>query len=349
MSSLIPIIQMIQQSGAELVQLVPGEPGVAVVGGKSHRMGSQPVAARATQEMAQEVMALDEIPAAGERARVVRHEIDGVTYVIEVARQPAGITLAIRPPAKGGVKAAAPAPPPAAAAPAPAPAPASPAAPAAAPAPAPAASAATDGAKRRASGQHGRASRPPPAKRNRASVAPEPPATPVVIELDTGREGAKRGSPVVAAGPTGEQRIDPILREMISRQASDLHLSADNPIAMRIHGEMCFFTDRPALGSDEIFSLVRDIMTDKARREFEEVRDADFAYEVPGLARFRVNVFVDRKGVGTVMRQIPAEVITAGQLGLPQACLDFCHLTKGLVLVTGPTGSGKSTTLAAMI
>jgi twitching motility protein PilT len=79
------------------------------------------------------------------------------------------------------------------------------------------------------------------------------------------------------------------------------------------------------------------------------LRDADYAYEIKGLARFRVNVFQDRNGVGSVMRQIPIEVLSAEKLGLPKACYDMCWLSKGLVLVTGPTGSGKSTTLAAMI
>jgi twitching motility protein PilT len=85
------------------------------------------------------------------------------------------------------------------------------------------------------------------------------------------------------------------------------------------------------------------------RETFEELRDADCAYEIPGVSRFRVNVFEDRKGIGTVIRTIPVEILTVEQLGLPQACLDLCYLSKGLVLVTGPTGSGKSTTLAAMI
>jgi twitching motility protein PilT len=90
-------------------------------------------------------------------------------------------------------------------------------------------------------------------------------------------------------------------------------------------------------------------MTDKARTDFAETHDADFAYEIPGLARFRVNVFEDRNGVGSVMRQIPIEILTVEKLGLPKACIDLCWLSKGLVVVTGPTGSGKSTTLAAMI
>src|SRR5262249_25587088 len=89
--------------------------------------------------------------------------------------------------------------------------------------------------------------------------------------------------------------------------------------------------------------------SEKASRDFEALSDADFAYEIPGLARFRVNVFRDRKGAGAVFRQIPIEIVPAETLGLSRAVLELCALSKGLVLVTGPTGSGKSTTLASMV
>jgi twitching motility protein PilT len=135
---------------------------------------------------------------------------------------------------------------------------------------------------------------------------------------------------------------------MISKQASDLHLTSNAPPILRIHGEMTF-TKRQLLTSDQILALMRPILSEKARHDFEEKNDADFAYEVPGLARFRVNIFVDRMGTGAVLRQIPIEIIPAEKLGLQQSLLDLCYLTKGLVVVTGPTGSGKSTTLASMI
>jgi twitching motility protein PilT len=103
------------------------------------------------------------------------------------------------------------------------------------------------------------------------------------------------------------------------------------------------------LSSDAILGLLGPILSEKARKDFDEKHDADFAYEVPGLARFRVNAFLDRNGVGAVLRQIPIDIIPAEKLGLPQALIDLCFLTKGLVIVTGPTGSGKSTTLAGMV
>ncbi len=143
--------------------------------------------------------------------------------------------------------------------------------------------------------------------------------------------------------------IDELLEEMMSKQASDLHLTSGASPALRVHGEMHFLKERPQLTSDAIMALMTPLFPEKARADFDEKRDADFAYEVPGLARFRVNVFVDRNGTGAVLRQIPIDIIPAEKLGLPQAILDLCFLTKGLVVVTGPTGSGKSTTLAGMV
>jgi twitching motility protein PilT len=146
-----------------------------------------------------------------------------------------------------------------------------------------------------------------------------------------------------------ERLIDEILDEMMSKKASDLHLSSNCHPALRVHGEMHFLKERPVLSSDAILGLLGPIFSEKARKDFEEKHDADFAYEVPGLARFRVNAFLDRNGAGAVLRQIPIEIIPADKLGLPQAVIDLCFLTKGLVIVTGPTGSGKSTTLAGMV
>jgi twitching motility protein PilT len=171
--------------------------------------------------------------------------------------------------------------------------------------------------------------------------APEPqPAYASVPEMQAVKPPRKR---------IGGHAIDELLEEMMSKQASDLHLTSSSSPALRIHGEMHFLKERPVLTSDNVMQLMQPIFSEKARVDFEEKHDADFAYEVPGLARFRVNVFLDRMGVGAVLRQIPIEIIPAEKLGLPQAVLDLCYLTKGLVVVTGPTGSGKSTTLAGMV
>jgi twitching motility protein PilT len=108
-------------------------------------------------------------------------------------------------------------------------------------------------------------------------------------------------------------------------------------------------TDFGQLTAEEVWNQLERVIPDKNRREFEERNDTDFAYEVEGLARFRANVFRDRFGPGAVFRVIPFEVLSPEKLGLPRAVIQLCYLTKGLVLVTGPTGSGKSTTLAALI
>jgi twitching motility protein PilT len=160
-------------------------------------------------------------------------------------------------------------------------------------------------------------------------------------------------APAVSSGGLPSERdtseMDELLRDMVSADASDLHLSAGAVPVHRVHGEVKFLNERGAMSSDDVRNLVFSILPDDVRATFEERRDADYAYEIPGVSRFRVNVFEDRKGIGTVCRTIPVEILTAEQLNLPQACLDLCYLTKGLVLVTGPTGSGKSTTLAAMV
>ncbi len=159
-------------------------------------------------------------------------------------------------------------------------------------------------------------------------------------------------APVVTQASPGKRdttAIDELLRHMVEAGASDLHLSAGAVPVLRVHGEIKFLSERGVLSSDDVKKLVYSILDDDVRKTFEELRDADCAYEIPGVSRFRVNVFEDRQGLGTVIRTIPVEILTVEQLGLPQPCLDLCYLTKGLVLVTGPTGSGKSTTLAAMV
>jgi twitching motility protein PilT len=136
---------------------------------------------------------------------------------------------------------------------------------------------------------------------------------------------------------------------MVESGASDLHLSSGSCPVLRVYGEIQFLKDQGALASEDIRRLLYSILDPETRRIFEETHDADCAYEIPGLSRFRVNVFEDRHGVGSVIRTIPVSILTAAELGLSQSILDLCFLTKGLVLVTGPTGSGKSTTLAAMV
>ena len=130
--------------------------------------------------------------------------------------------------------------------------------------------------------------------------------------------------------------------------ASDAHLTAGEPPRLRINGDMKKI-EHASLSAEEVHNMVFDIMSDGLRRQFQETNDVDFSFELGDLARFRVNVFRGRRGEAAVFRTIPTKVMTVEDLGLPPILKEICDKEKGLVLVTGPTGSGKSTTLAAMI
>jgi len=143
--------------------------------------------------------------------------------------------------------------------------------------------------------------------------------------------------------------IDEYFKMMKDNGSSDLHYSVGSPPMFRLHGEMVVIEGKAELTVEDTTAHLTEIMPEKAIQEFKELNDTDFAYALPGVARFRSNIFMDRKGMSAVFRVIPEEILTAEQLGLSQAILDLCYLPKGMVLVTGPTGSGKSTTLCAMI
>src|SRR5436309_9167552 len=143
-------------------------------------------------------------------------------------------------------------------------------------------------------------------------------------------------------------KIDDYFRLMVEKKASDLHMSSDTPPMLRVGGEMIAISDQP-LSPEALRALFDPIMPERNRLEWEKCHDTDFAYQVDGLARFRCNVFADRRGIGAVFRLIPSKILGFKELGLPDCVKKLCFLSKGLVLVTGPTGSGKSTTLAAMV
>lgn len=147
----------------------------------------------------------------------------------------------------------------------------------------------------------------------------------------------------------GGLAIDRILRQLVDVGGSDLHMTAGHLPYVRRDGEMRPLEGWEPLDSETIEAWMMEAAHEGAQEQFQNSNDADYAHEIPGVARFRMNVFRDRNGVGGVMRTIPSKVLTADQLGLPDVVRKFCTLPKGLVLVTGPTGSGKSTTLAAMI
>ncbi|MCF8721942.1 type IV pilus twitching motility protein PilT [Nitrospina gracilis] len=143
-------------------------------------------------------------------------------------------------------------------------------------------------------------------------------------------------------------KIDAFFKLMNEQGASDLHLVAGSQPVLRIHGDMERVKYK-VLENDELKAILYEIAPEDKIKVFEETGDIDFAYEVPGLARYRANYFQQKWGVGAVFREIPSTILTAEQLGLPSVLTKLAMLHKGMVLVTGPTGSGKSTTLAAMM
>ena len=142
--------------------------------------------------------------------------------------------------------------------------------------------------------------------------------------------------------------ITELLAFSAKQGASDLHLSAGLPPMIRVDGDVRRI-NLPPLEHNEVHGLIYEIMNDKQRKDFEEFLETDFSFEVPGVARFRVNAFNQNRGAGAVFRTIPSKVLTMEDLGMGQVFKDVSMVPRGLVLVTGPTGSGKSTTLAAMI
>jgi len=171
-----------------------------------------------------------------------------------------------------------------------------------------------------------------------------PPASPT--PMASGAPPAARPQPAGGGDPAEMEKLFAL---MIERKASDIHINAGNPPILRIDGVIVPLTDRPVMGPEDTERLLWPIAPERNREEFQRRNDTDFAYELRGVARFRCNFFRDRKGMGGVFRVIPTKILSAEEMGLPKEILDLCRLPKGLVLVTGPTGSGKSTTLAALI
>jgi twitching motility protein PilT len=166
---------------------------------------------------------------------------------------------------------------------------------------------------------------------------------------------ARRESRPVAAH-TAEERaanalamMDGLLKVLVEKKASDLHLRCGEAPLMRIDGAIVRLEGYDIIENDLMEAMLRAIMPGRSRQEYADTNDTDFAYELEGLARFRCNALRERRGAAGVFRVIPTEVVTVEQLGISAELQQLCHLNKGLVLVTGPTGSGKSTTLCALI
>jgi twitching motility protein PilT len=206
---------------------------------------------------------------------------------------------------------------------------------------------------------------PPPPRAPRASVIAAAPMVdaPVAPQAGGGGSGGGGGggggTPASAQGAlpgefassqyqAAEQRLGKLLRALVTSASSDLHLRVGEPPLFRTHGEIAR-QGGPALSVQDLELLILSIMPERNRGEWKETGDTDFAYEIAGVARYRVNAARDRKGPVAVFRVIPAKVVSVEDMGLSEEVQRLCYLTKGLVLVTGPTGSGKSTTLCALI
>ncbi|MFL5619124.1 MAG: PilT/PilU family type 4a pilus ATPase [Gemmatimonadaceae bacterium] len=190
------------------------------------------------------------------------------------------------------------------------------------------------------------------AAQSAAAANPTPPVSNPAIRLVTATHGSIAADADAIAHFDGADRaramLDVLLRAMVERGASDLHLRCGEPPILRLHGEM-HRLDEPPLEPLWLDAMLRSIMPERNRREYSDSNDTDYAYELEGLARFRANALKDRRGPAAVFRQIPATVVTVEQMGISQEVQKLCQLNKGLVLVTGPTGSGKSTTLCSLI
>jgi twitching motility protein PilT len=142
--------------------------------------------------------------------------------------------------------------------------------------------------------------------------------------------------------------ITELLAFTVTNKASDLHLSAGMPPMIRVDGDVRPL-DLPALDHSQVHDMIYDIMNDRQRRDYEEFLETDFSFEIPGLARFRVNAYNQHRGAAAAFRNVPNKILTLEELEAPQSFAELAMLPRGIVLVTGPTGSGKSTTLAAMV
>jgi twitching motility protein PilT len=184
-----------------------------------------------------------------------------------------------------------------------------------------------------------------------------------VERVATATNGDGTGGGAAAAGLAGagaepglgdgfdesELHVNALLEKLLELRGSDLHLTAGSKPIVRVHGELRPLTDFDTLNGSQIREMLYAVITQKQREKFENELELDTSYTLPGRSRFRMNVFLQRDSVGAVLRAIPYEIVAFDQLGLPPSVEQFAELPRGLVLVTGPTGSGKSTTLASLV
>ena len=334
-AKLDPFVDVLLREHGDQLYLLPDEPVTLVKDGKPRKVSKQPLTDQHIYALLVEVAPSEsanhiDTGTETEFEYIADRGMVRVRIVPEMGRLTAVVSPKERTAAEPVVAAAR------AAAPAPAPAP-TPNPPVAAAPPkskAPRAPAAYAAAPAAASGA------PAPAQRAPAvASAPEPTAV------------APSGLPAdftAAQYQAAERTLGDLLRALVQSKSSDLHLRVGEPPLFRTHGEMTRQAG-PPLSTDQLQLMLLAIMPERNRTEWKDTGDSDFAYEIAGLARFRVNAARDRKGPLAVFRVIPAQVVSVEQLGISKEVQQLCFLTKGLVLVTGPTGSGKSTTLCGLV
>src|SRR5437762_6094409 len=311
-----PFVEVLLREGGDQLYLLPDEPVTMLKDGKPRKVSRQPLTDQHIYALLVEVApseAADHIDkmAETEFEYIADRGMVRVRIVPELGRLTAVVA-----PANPGAEPVAPA---AAAARAPAPAARRPSGATAAP-PAPA-------AQRAPAVAGGHAAAP--------AASHQPPAGLPMDFAASQYQGAERA-------------LGELLKALVSSASSDLHLRVAEPPVFRTHGEMKRQSTAP-LSPEQLELMLLSVMPERNRSEWKETGDSDFAYEISGLARFRVNAARDRKGPMAVFRVIPAQVVTVEQLGITKEVQQLCYLTKGLVLVTGPTGSGKSTTLCSLV
>src|SRR5881398_3028563 len=317
-----PFVDVLLREKGDQLYLLPDEPVTMVKDGKPRKVSRQPLTDQHIYALLVEVAPSESADHIDQMAETeFEYVADRGMVRVRIVPDMGRLTAMVAP--VGNASAAQ-----AAAANAGAPAPAAQRAPAVAGAPAPAA--------------------PPPRPPKPSAIAAAP-----MVEAPGSSSGAAApaGLPADFAAPQykgAERALGELLKKLVQSASSDLHLRVGEPPIFRTHGEMKRQAT-PTLSMEQLELMLLAVMPERNRGEWKETGDSDFAYEITGLARFRVNAARDRKGPMAVFRVIPAQVVTVEQLSLSKEVQQLCYLTKGLVLVTGPTGSGMSTTLCGLV
>ncbi|HKE92161.1 MAG TPA: type IV pilus twitching motility protein PilT [Gemmatimonadales bacterium] len=327
-----PFVDVLLREQGDQLYLLPDEPVTIVKGGKPRKVSKQPLTDAHIYALLTEVAPSDAADKIDKRAETeFDYVADRGLVKVRIVPETGRLTAVISPARRSGADPE-PEPPP------------TPSVTAAAGQPRPAA-----GAAQRPSGVKSVGPPPRPPRPSAIAAAPllEAPDPPAAVE-PVARSGGLPAEFAEDQYQAAEKRLGVLLKELVQSASSDLHLRVGEPPLFRTHGEIAR-QKGAALTADQLALTLLAIMPERNRGEWKETGDSDFAYEIEGLARFRVNAARDRKGPVAVFRVIPAKVVTVEEMGLGKEITQLAFLNKGLVLVSGPTGSGKSTTLCALI